>query len=258
MGSGMKLCVLGSGSEGNSTLVYTDTTALLVDVGFVARTMEKRFDAIKFDPSRLNAFLITHEHSDHMRGAEILSKKYKIPVYMTSGTANNVSPRFRKCGRIKTLKAEEKFTIGDIEVDPFSIPHDVADPVGYLLESKGRTAVNVTDIGRVTTRVVEKLRKAHLAVVEANHNPEMLANGPYPAFLKKRIAGNEGHLSNEQCGELLGHAMGNGLASVIFAHISRTNNDHQHVEKLAREMFVGTDVKYEIASQDLPGTVFEV
>lgn len=254
----MKLCVLGSGSEGNATLVYTDTTALLVDVGFVARTMEKRFDAIGFDPSRLDAFLITHEHSDHMRGAEILSKKYSIPVYMTAGTANNVSARFKRCGRIKTFRPEVNFSVGDIEVNPFPIPHDVAEPVGFLLESNGRSAVNVTDIGCVTTRVVEKLRRANLAVVEANHNPAMLANGPYPAFLKRRIAGNEGHLSNEQCAELLGHAMGNGLSSVIFAHISRTNNQPEHVEEIARGIFAGTDVKYELASQDIPGTVFEV
>lgn len=254
----MRLCVLGSGSEGNSTLVYTDETAFLIDAGFSAKTIEKRLAEIEFDPKRLEAILITHEHSDHIKGADVLSRRYHLPVYMTEGTAMNAVGKFKDDGMIRNVVPEENFRIGDIEVNPFSVPHDVADPVGYLVESDGRCAVNLTDLGMATVRVVEKIRRANLAVVEANHHPELLKIGPYPWHLKTRIASSDGHLSNDQCTELLHNAGGNGLKSVIFAHLSKINNNPNLVEEMGRDLFGGSDVKYEVAMQDRPGSVFNV
>lgn len=256
--SSMKLCILGSGSEGNSTLVYTDSTALLIDAGFTARTVEKRLEMVGFDPGRLSAILLTHEHTDHMRGVEVLSRRYGLSVYVTEGTAERLPLKVRERGSINVIVPEENFMVGNIEVNPFRVPHDGAEPVAFMLENGGRRAVSITDAGFVTVRIVEKIRRAHLALVESNHDSELLKIGPYPWHLKERIAGREGHLSNDECAELLNHAGWNGLSSVILSHLSKKNNHPDLVRIYAENLFRDTNVKYEIASQDRPGSIFEV
>jgi len=254
----MKLCVLGSGSEGNSSLVFTDNSALLVDAGFAAKTIETRLDTIGFDPARLSAILVSHAHSDHIRGAEVLSRRYSLPVYMTAGTAENGPVKLRGNGWTRIIAADEDFTVGDITVLPFGIPHDVSEPVAFLLESRGRRALQITDIGYVTVSIIEKLRQAHLAVVESNHDEELLGIGPYPWHLKDRIAGRGGHISNDECVEMLKDAGGNGLRQIVFAHLSKTNNREELVRIGAESLYADTPVKFEIASQNMPGKILEV
>lgn len=262
----MKLCVLGSGSAGNCTLVYTGSTALLLDAGFSAKEIEKRLDAVGFDVNRLSGVLVSHEHTDHVRGVKTLSRRYNLPVYLTGGTAKKANGALGEevSAKLKIIRPEETFLLGDIEIEPFAIPHDSAEPVGFLFTHGQRRAVSLTDVGSVTVRVVEKLRRAHLAVLEANHDPELLQIGPYPWHLKRRISGGQGHLSNDDCMKLLLHAGGsgaayqNGLEKVIFAHISRTNNNPDLVRVSAQEVFKNGKVKYEIASQQEPGEIHEV
>jgi len=254
----MKVCVLGSGSKGNATLVYTDDSALLIDAGFSTKVIEERLSQIDFNPADLDGLLLSHEHSDHIRGVDVLARRYQIPIYATSGTLRKIRGKIRESSLFNAVSSEVDFSIGDIKISPFEIPHDSVDPLGFLLESNGRIAVSLTDIGFVTTMVVEKICKANLAVVESNHELDKLYAGPYPLELKKRIAGRGGHLSNDQCMELLEHTGGNGLSSVIFAHLSEENNDPNIVELNAKSMFANHSIEYEIASQYKVGKVFTV
>ncbi len=254
----MKLCVLGSGSKGNSTLAYTGSTALLIDAGFSAKETEKRLETISFDPARLSAILVTHEHSDHMKGVDVLARRYALSVYMTKGTRSSLNGQLKESVEVNLITSEEDFAVGDITVNPFNIPHDGVEPIGFLLESGGRKAVSITDAGFVTGIIVEKIRTAHLAVIESNHSSELLDIGPYPWHLKERISGKGGHLSNDECAELIGYAGGNLLATVIFAHLSEINNNPNLVRQEAERIFGESDVEYEIATQNGPGKVFEV
>jgi phosphoribosyl 1,2-cyclic phosphodiesterase len=255
----MKVCVLGSGSEGNATLVFSDNGAILVDAGFSAKELEKRLRLVNFNPEDIDAILISHEHGDHIKGASVFARRYNTRVYLTQGTAENSNGLAKGRGTDKSIiVAEEAFQVGDLEVEPFAVPHDAQEPVAFSIRSDGKDVVVLTDIGCVTVRAVEKLRKATLAVLESNHDPEMLRNGPYPWHLKERISGKLGHLSNVECSELLEHAGSNGLKTVIFAHLSKTNNDADIVRAAAESIFNGHGVDYEVASQHEPGRIHEV
>jgi phosphoribosyl 1,2-cyclic phosphodiesterase len=148
--------------------------------------------------------------------------------------------------------------VGDLEIHPFAIPHDAADPVAFLITHGGRRALVMTDLGHVTVRVVEKTRLANLAMVESNHDPELLKIGPYPWHLKARVGGKQGHLSNNDCMELLANAGGDALSTVIFAHLSQQNNNPHLVRLNADTLFAGRKVVCEIASQDACGKTHEV
>ena len=256
----MKLRVLGSGSEGNSILLHSETSAVLIDAGFACRELENRLKLAGFAPGDIKAIAITHEHTDHIRGAALFSRRYGIPLYLTRGTRLAANGQLEKAGRIETVTPEEPFTVGDITLHPFAIPHDAAEPVAYLSECGGRRALVMTDLGCVTVRAVENFRLAHLALVESNHDPELLDIGPYPWPLKRRIKGKQGHLSNDDCMQLLADAAWDGLDTVIFAHLSRQNNNPNLVRAGADSFFAaaGHEIKYEIAGQDRPGELHEV
>lgn len=255
----MKVCVLGSGSEGNATLVYSDSAALLVDAGFSAKELERRLKFVGFEPGDIDAIVVSHEHADHIRGVRVFAKKFSAGVYLTDGTLKNSNGLAKGLGIKKfAIDSERPFHVGDIEVEPFAIPHDAAEPVAFTLRHGGGNAVVLTDIGSVTVRAVEKVRKANLAVIESNHDSEMLLAGPYPWHLKQRISGKKGHLSNSECADLLEHAGSNGLGMVIFAHLSKVNNNADLVRVSADGIFNGHGVNYEIASQYEPGRIHEV
>lgn len=254
----MRLCVLGSGSEGNSTLIHTGDSAVLIDAGFSCKEMENRLEKAGFSPDRVDAIAITHEHADHLRGAALFSRRHGAPVYLTAGTARAANGQLEKCGPTSIIAADAPFRVGDITLHPFGVPHDAAEPVAYLAEGDGRRALVMTDIGHVTLRAVEKTRLAHLALVESNHDPELLMIGPYPWPLKQRIRGNLGHLSNGDCMDLLANGAGEGLSTVIFAHLSKQNNNPELVRLNAQTAFGDGQIKYEIAPQDKPGAFHEV
>lgn len=256
----MKLRVLGSGSEGNAILVHSESSAVLIDAGFACRELEKRLKLAGFAPGDIKAIAITHEHTDHIRGAALFSRRHDIPLYLTRGTRLAANGQLEKAGRIETVTPEEPFTVGDITLHPFAIPHDAAEPVAYLGECGGRRALVMTDLGHVTVRAMENFRLAHLALVESNHDPELLDIGPYPWPLKRRIKGKLGHLSNDDCMQLLADAAGDCLGTVIFAHLSRQNNNPNLVRAGADSFFAttGHEIKYEIARQDQPGESHDV
>lgn len=256
----MKLRVLGSGSKGNAILVHSETSAVLIDAGFACRELENRLKRVGFAPGDIKAIAITHEHTDHIRGAALFSRRYGIPIYLTRGTRQAANGQLEKAGRIETVTPEEPFTVGDITLHPFAVSHDAAEPVAYLSECGGRRALVMTDLGCVTVRAMENFRLAHLALLESNHDPELLKIGPYPWPLKQRISGKLGHLSNDDCLQLLADAAGDGLNTVIFAHLSQQNNNVNLVRLGVDTFFAnaGQNIKYEIAGQDCPGELHDV
>jgi len=220
----VRVVPLGSGSSGNSTLVTFGKRHLLVDAGLSARELALRLEGVGVAPRELAAIVLSHEHHDHARGLERFAVKHRVPVFTAPETlaALNLAPRH--------LAAWHPFTPGvafdafGVKIDPFSIPHDAADPVGFVLEAEGVRVGIVTDLGHATTLVVTRLSGCHVLLVEANHDDGMLARGPYPWALKQRIGGRLGHLSNDEAATLLATVADDDCQAVILAHLSESNN----------------------------------
>lgn len=224
----MRLCSIASGSSGNCIYVGTDTTHVLVDVGISRKRTEEGLHSLGVDPRELDAVFITHEHSDHIGGLGVFSRKYHVPVYATQGTVTAIR-RCRSLGEIdrelfQTVRADESFRIKDLTVNPMTISHDAADPVAYRF-SYGRQRIGVvTDLGTYNEYTVEALRGMDALLLEANHDVNMLQVGPYPYPLKQRILGDRGHLSNENSGRLLCRLLHDGLKYIVLGHLSQENN----------------------------------
>ena len=220
----VRVVPLGSGSSGNATLVEFGERRLLVDAGLSARELNLRLEAVGVAPRQLSAILLSHEHHDHARGLERFAVKAGVPVFTSPETlaALNLAPRH--LGRWHPFEPGVPFEAYGVTVDPFSIPHDAADPVGFVLESSGVRIGIVTDLGHATTLVVERLRGCHILIVEANHDDDLLVRGPYPWALKQRISGRLGHLSNEEAATLLAATVEDDCQAVILAHLSESNN----------------------------------
>ena len=219
----MKLTLLASGSKGNATLITTPTGGVLVDMGLSYRELCKRLDQAGLSPDIIQAVFVTHEHSDHIKGVGILARKLHVPVFISRDTLAASRNIFRGDEEIRLL--EEQNRVDGLTVTSLPISHDVADPTAFLLsDGKARVAV-ITDLGFPTTAVKHELGNVDALVIESNHCPEMLQNGPYPWFLKQRISGRHGHLSNIQTGELLQEHLGKKTRLVYLAHLSEENNN---------------------------------
>lgn len=231
----MNLCSIASGSSGNCTFVGTERTSLLVDVGVSARQAVQGLNSLDRDAREMDGILLTHEHSDHIRGIGVMARKFGLPIYGTQGTLEAV----RSCrslgaideGLFHVIRSDEAFTIGDITALPFEISHDAAEPVAYRLESGGRAVAVCTDLGVYTDYTVEHLKELDAVLLEANHDVRMLQVGIYPYYLKQRILSDRGHLSNENAGRLLCSILNDHLQSICLGHLSKENN----YEELAYE-----------------------
>ncbi len=223
--------MLASGSKGNSAYVEAGDARVIIDHGLSTAMLCRRLSAIGVDPESIDALVITHEHSDHVRGLRVWRKKYGTPIFANSGALSAIPESSRTCGPINTFKTGTCFDIGELRLLPFPLPHDSADPVGLILEYRGRRIVMATDLGRATELIRRKMEYADALVLESNHDPEMLINGPYPWHVKDRIRRNHGHLSNRQMAELLGEMNHANLKAVVLAHLSERNN----TPNLARE-----------------------
>jgi len=231
--------MLASGSRGNCAIVASTRTKILVDAGVSCRETFKRMKTLGDDPHSLSAILITHEHSDHIYGLSTLAKKLRIPVFMTGATHSawaraigdekGERPQLEKMER---FESGHKFHIGDIEVKPFTIPHDAADPVGFTFRVEGSKVGIATDLGYVPASVRDHLRGCDVLVMESNHDLEMLRVGPYPWSVKQRVMSRVGHLSNEALADFFTNDYDNGAAFVVLAHLSEQNN---HPEVARRE-----------------------
>jgi phosphoribosyl 1,2-cyclic phosphodiesterase len=247
----LSVCVLGSGSRGNAVYVSDGITSILVDAGFSAREIDRRMRQRGLDPAGLSAILVTHEHTDHMRGIERLVRRHRLPVYLTAGTRREATA-LHHLPEIHAFDCGRDFRIDTLAVRPFTISHDAADPAGFTISANGSRIGIATDLGQVTALVREHLRGCRLLIVEANHDPDMLMNGPYPWFLKQRIRSRTGHLANQETGRLLADVLHPGLERVVLAHLSETNNTPEKALTEMAALFAGTPVNFEAASQAIP------
>ena len=253
------MAVLGSGSSGNCTFLATERVKLLIDAGLSARETVRRLASIGEKPETLQAILVTHEHSDHISGLARLAGQFHIPVYVSSLTQAVLPPRI-KLPAVETIQAGKRFEIGDLSIDPFTIPHDAADPVAFCLASGGMRAAVVTDLGYIPENVKYYLRGCHCLVLESNHDLEMLRNGPYPWFVKQRVMSRDGHLSNHSLGEFLSNDFDGTAQVLVLAHLSEWNN-HPEIALMAAtsalEAQNARETRLVVSSQQQPTEVFQ-
>jgi phosphoribosyl 1,2-cyclic phosphodiesterase len=218
----MRFASIGSGSRGNGTLIQDGSTCLLIDLGFTIRETEKRLAGLELAPSEIGAILVTHEHSDHLNGVGPFARKYSIPVYMTPGTCDQ--ERIGSLPMLKLINCHQPFVIDGLTIVPVPVPHDAREPCQYLITNGSRTLGVLTDLGHITPHVAEQYNSCDGLMLECNHDPGMLADGPYPYPLKLRVGGDQGHLSNGQAAGLLKKLELPGLQHLVVAHVSEKNN----------------------------------
>lgn len=236
----MRLMSLGSGSKGNATLIQSTNTMVLVDCGFSTHELVKRLAREDLHPEQLDAILVTHEHWDHMGGVFPLARRYGLPVYLTAGTA--ASARSTSGVTLELINAHNKFRIGEIEVSAVAVPHDAREPVQFVLQFQGKSLGVLTDLGSITSHVVESFRCCDGLLLEANHDLTMLSEGPYPYPLKRRVGGDWGHLNNGQAAELLDQLDHGQMQGVVIGHISEKNNCLDIVKQCIGSIFEDTSL----------------
>lgn len=221
-----KFCSLFSGSSGNASYIGTDETHILVDAGLTGKAIETSLKEVDQDASILDGILITHEHNDHIRGAGVLSRRYDIPIYANQGTWEAMEAKIGNISghNIRVFDNNMDFYINDINIQPFDIPHDAVAPVGFCFFNKGKKISIATDLGHTNSRIINTVMDSDLVVLEANHDIEMLEGGSYPMYLKRRILGRKGHLSNKDAGLALVKMIKGKLTHVLLAHLSGENN----------------------------------
>jgi phosphoribosyl 1,2-cyclic phosphodiesterase len=247
----MKFTVLGSGSTGNAVLISSERTKVLVDAGLSAREILKRLYAVGVDPEDLDAVLITHEHSDHAGGLRVLLRSIKCPVYisketedafywtrrgMANGDSESLKRREALRDRTVCIESDADFRIGDIDFEPFCVPHDAVDNFGFVARRDGLRIATLMDFGHITDLIREKLQRCDAIVIESNHSRDMLRACPvYNWELKQRIAGRTGHLSNEDLADWLAQDFDGSARYIMLAHLSQRANE-PHLAKLTAEM----------------------
>lgn len=263
----MYFCPLYSGSSGNALFAQYGSTRLLIDAGKSGRMINDALNFIGVDPKTLNGLLITHEHSDHIAGAGILSRRYDLPIYATEGTWLGME---KKLGEIKpglrrVIRLDEDFYIGDMGIEPFSTPHDAMEPVGFRLWGGQLSISTATDLGHFPKRILERIAGSNLVLLESNHDPDMVyANEHYSERLKSRILGNRGHLSNQACAQALLQLVNTGVHDIILGHLSGENNRPDlalHTSEAAAELEgirLGEDLCIDLAWRDRVGSVYTI
>jgi phosphoribosyl 1,2-cyclic phosphodiesterase len=254
-GKYMRVAVLASGSSGNSTWISSDTTTLVVDAGISCRRATSAAEEVGLDVASIGAVLVTHEHMDHVSGLGPLSRRYDIPVYATRGTHGAISKRAGKCRERRTVEPGVDFEVGDLLVSAFAVSHDGAEPVGYSISDGVHRVVIATDMGIVSHAVRQHMSEADCLVLEFNHDERMLMDGGYPWFLKQRILGREGHLSNDAAARELLMLADGPVSTVILAHLSQENNTPEMAMETAMEALVRAgrpDVSVHLSDQRVP------
>lgn len=233
----VRICVLGSGSRGNSTWIRTEKTALLIDAGFGRKETASRLASVGERLEDLKAIVVSHEHQDHISGLRGLALRLKAPIYISAVTRRVITwdPRLAAAGGFEVFSPGESFTIGDVEIHPFSVPHDAADPVAFTLVAEGVKAAVVTDLGYIPEVVKQRVRGCHCLVFESNHDLDMLKVGPYPWFIKQRVMSRHGHLSNLSTARFLTEDYDGAAEVLVLAHLSETNNHPEIVRMTAAE-----------------------
>lgn len=219
----MEFASAGSGSRGNASIVRAGGTTLMVDCGFSFTEIKRRLARLDLNAEDIDAVLVTHEHGDHVSGVARFAARTGVPVFASVGTARAAARRRRLEG-VQTFDSHTKFAIQDIEITPIAVPHDASEPTQFVFNDGAKKLCVMTDIGHVTRFVSESLTGLDALLLESNHDAGMLASGPYPPVLKKRVGGDYGHLSNRQTAEFLASLDLSRLHSLALAHLSEKNN----------------------------------
>jgi len=220
----IKFCSLASGSKGNCHLLKTEDTNILIDLGLTLKDLEARLNLLGLKSSDIDGVIVSHEHSDHIKGIGPFSRRFGAPIFVNYPTLKAATEKLGKVKNIHEFDSAEKFEINDLVITPFSTSHDAADPVGFTISVYDKKIGIATDMGIATNLVKTHLKACDILVVESNHDYELLMNGPYPWFLKQRIRGRQGHLSNIDALELINEVVTEKTEHIILAHMSETNN----------------------------------
>ncbi len=230
----MRVCALGSGSSGNCFFISENNHAVLIDAGFSCKETFRRLNLINQNPLDIKAIFITHEHTDHVKGADVLARHLNIPIYATKKTIAN-SFLCKKPELINIIKNNETIKINNLHTVAFSKTPKAADPVSYSILSEKRVSI-ITDLGHACQNTIDKISTSDLLFIESNYDEEMLENGPYPHFLKKWIKGNDGHLSNTQTGLCVLEHSTPKLKNVVLSHLSKFNNHPEVALKTFKDL----------------------
>ncbi|MBU3091067.1 MBL fold metallo-hydrolase [Clostridium sp. CM028] len=258
----MIFCPLYSGSSGNSIFVASENTKILVDAGMPGKSIESALKEINQDPNDIDGIFITHEHSDHIKGAGIISRRYNIPIYANENTWEAMKIKIGKIkeNNIKIIN-NNSVDIKDMHIINYNISHDAAAPIGYALYSGNKKACIATDLGYFSDEVKNMIKDADVILLESNHDVEMVKFGPYPYPLKRRILSNMGHLSNDACGKAIVEIMNDKQKHIFLGHLSKTNNypdlAYQTVVNILKEnhIEIGRDISLNLARRDMPSDV---
>jgi phosphoribosyl 1,2-cyclic phosphodiesterase len=253
----LSVCVLASGSKGNSVYVSNGESAVLVDAGLSGKAIELRMRERGLDPAALTAIVVSHEHADHIQGVGVLSRRYRLPVHISPDTLA-AAPQVGRLHETHHFECGSDFSIGGLRIHPFSISHDAVDPAGFTFQSNGAKIGIATDLGIATAMVRERLKACSLLVLEANHDPDMLMDGPYPWPLKQRIKGRSGHLSNQDSRTLLAEIQHERLAHVVLAHLSETNNTPDAAHRTVAPALTRCTPTLSVARQDRCGELIHL
>ncbi len=248
----LNLCPLRSSSKGNTTIVFSKNTRILVDCGISGKVLEQCLSAAGIGMDTIDAIVVTHEHTDHIKGVGIISRKHNIPIYANAGTWRAMGQSLGKIAEenIRIFETGSEFYINDIRVNTFSTSHDAAESVGYTFLCKGEKVAVATDMGLVADNVLEALRGCHTALIEANYDLNMLEIGSYPYELKCRIKGECGHLCNGDCGSLAKSLADSGTKKIILGHLSEENNYPPIAYETVRECLYGTETELFVVLRD--------
>jgi len=246
----LQFAVLGSGSRGNAMLVESNDTCVMVDCGFSVKETEKRLAILQREPDEIDAILVTHEHSDHIKGVGAFSRRYKTPVFTTRGTG-----RSQSLGELpdwQRIIPEQDIAFNDLHIMSYPVPHDAREPCQFIFSNGDRRFGLLTDTGSSTTHIEQLMSGCHAMMLECNHDLDMLAESSYPASLKQRISGQFGHLSNEQAADFLRAIDTEKLEQLVVAHISEQNNTPTLVKQSVCEALECESDWIELADQDQP------
>ncbi len=243
----MQFISLGSGSRGNATLVSSGQTMLMIDCGFSVKEVCRRLQLAEIQPQSLDAILVTHEHGDHIRGIARLARRFGLTVWSSRGTAayfrdDNID--------VELINVHTPFQIGDIQIVPVPVPHDANEPCQFVFHAGNRCFGLLTDVGSITPHIIQAYAACDAMLLEFNHDSAMLADSDYPASVKRRIAGDLGHLNNVQSSELLQQLLPGALRFVVAGHLSESNNSRDKVRSWLQSVVDGHDCRFDVASQD--------
>jgi phosphoribosyl 1,2-cyclic phosphodiesterase len=269
MNETLRYISFGSGSSGNCSLLWTSTDALFIDAGVGIRLLKKYFAEYGVSLPHFCSILVTHDHADHVKSVGALCHDHSLPVYATAAVHHGIDRNYCVTRKVApemkhVLTPGETRQIGVFAVTPFAVPHDASENVGYQIDVEGVSFVIITDVGCVTEEVRQRIANAHYLILEANHDVEMLNNGPYPAHLKQRILSANGHLSNTECGKAIAENMSDRLRHVWLCHLSEENNHpelaRKTVETILRSYGIipGKDIELEVLKRKIPSGVYDL